>query len=84
MDVTFFENQPFFTKNFSRGESVSEDRNIWDVVAPIFALPLEPEQPQTPKLEQPQTLPPNPKQPQTPSPKPTMTINKGSMIEGDL
>ena len=65
MDVTFFENQPFFTKNFPKGEKVSKDGNIWDVIAPVYAPPPKPEQPQTllPKLEQPQTLLPETKQP---------------------
>ena len=45
MDLTFFENQPFFTKNLSKKDS--EDRNIWVAIAPIFALLLEFEQPQT-------------------------------------
>ena len=93
MDVTFIENQPFFTKNFPQGERVSEDGNIWDVINPISVPPPEPKQPQTPKLEQPQpqtpeleqpqTLPPELEQLQTPSVEPTMTINKGSMTSGD-
>ena len=39
MDVAFFENQPFFTKTFPKGEKVSEDGNIWDVIAPVYAPP---------------------------------------------
>ena len=47
MGLTFFENQPFFTKNFSQGENVSENENIKVAIALIFALLLEFEQPQT-------------------------------------
>lgn len=74
----------FFHQKFPLGGEVSENRNIWGIIAPIVALP-EPKQPQTlpPKPEHPQTLPPKFEQPQTPFVETTMTMNKGSMT-GDL
>ena len=51
MHVKFIENQPFFIENFPKGKKVRKEENIWDTIAPIFALPHELEHPQTPSVK---------------------------------
>ena len=51
MHVKFIENQPFFIENFPKGKKVRKEENIWDTIAPIFALPHESEHPQTPSVK---------------------------------
>ena len=35
MDVTFFENQPYFTKNHHQGESIERKDPFWEEMGPI-------------------------------------------------
>lgn len=35
MDVTFFENQPYFTKNHLQGESIERKDPFWEVMEPL-------------------------------------------------
>ena len=40
MDLIFFENKSFLTKNFPQEKRVSEDENIWDVSLNSHKHPL--------------------------------------------